>query len=182
MCHRSKYVATRSTGNGTNIASGRSGSHNSCVTKPSIFGGKEFGMVRTGSSYCSQSELPLTFGLGQPEEGMTLTLEITWPSGQVDRLTGVPIDRIIAVKEGTGIVPRNFPKIPAAQAPSRLWSRSAHLSGDARGPGGDDVWHQHLARPLSRARPRCRRTRASNHRPLRAWPRHRARPIAGDVR
>ncbi len=37
------------------------------------------------------------------------TLEITWPSGHVERLTNVPIDRIIAVKEGTGIVPSNFP-------------------------------------------------------------------------
>ena len=35
--------------------------------------GRVFGMVRTGSSYCSQSELPLTFGLGKPEDGMTLT-------------------------------------------------------------------------------------------------------------
>ena len=40
------------------------------------------------------------------------SLEITWPSGHVERLTNVPIDRIIAVKEGTGIVPRNFPKVP----------------------------------------------------------------------
>jgi len=29
----------------------------------------------------------------------------------VDRLTNVPINQIIAVKEGTGIVPRNFPKV-----------------------------------------------------------------------
>jgi hypothetical protein len=28
-------------------------------------------------------------------------------------LTNVPIDRIIAVKEGAGIVPRNFPRIPS---------------------------------------------------------------------
>jgi hypothetical protein len=39
------------------------------------------------------------------------SLETTWPSGKVDRLTNIPIDRIIAVKEGTGIVPRAFPKI-----------------------------------------------------------------------
>jgi len=39
------------------------------------------------------------------------SLEITWPSGQIDKLTNVPIDKIIAVKEGTGIVPRNFPKV-----------------------------------------------------------------------
>lgn len=45
-------------------------------------GAKLFSMVKTGSSYCSQSELPLVFGLGAPEEGKTLSLEIVWPSGQ----------------------------------------------------------------------------------------------------
>jgi hypothetical protein len=39
------------------------------------------------------------------------SLEITWPSGQVDRLTNLAIDQIIAVKEGTGVIPRPFPKI-----------------------------------------------------------------------
>jgi hypothetical protein len=33
----------------------------------------------------------------------------------VDRLTNVPIDQIIAVKEGTGIVPHPFPKISQRQ-------------------------------------------------------------------
>jgi len=36
---------------------------------------------------------------------------ITWPSGQVDKLASVPVDTIIAVKEGTGIVPHPFPKV-----------------------------------------------------------------------
>jgi len=31
----------------------------------------------------------------------------------VDKLTNVPVDKIIAVKEGTGIVPRSFPKVPS---------------------------------------------------------------------
>jgi hypothetical protein len=39
------------------------------------------------------------------------SLEITWPSGIVDKLTNIPINQIITVKEGVGIVPRNFPKI-----------------------------------------------------------------------
>jgi hypothetical protein len=51
------------------------------------------------------------FGLGKRTK--IDSLEITWPSGQVDRLTNVPIDQIIAVKEGTGIVPRKFPKVPS---------------------------------------------------------------------
>jgi hypothetical protein len=36
--------------------------------------------------------------------------EIAWPSGQVDRLTNLPVDWIVAVKEGAGIVPRPFQK------------------------------------------------------------------------
>src|SRR6266576_2306694 len=64
-----------------------------------------------GMSYMSASDPRIHFGLGKRTK--IESLEITWPSGQVDRLTNVPIDRIIAVKEGTGIVPRNFPKVPS---------------------------------------------------------------------
>src|SRR2546428_12877355 len=64
-----------------------------------------------GMSYMSASDPRIHFGLGK--RAKIESLEITWPSGQVDRLTNVPIDRIIAVKEGTGIVPRNFPKVPS---------------------------------------------------------------------
>ena len=60
--------------------------------------------------YMSASDPRIHFGLGKRTK--IDSLEITWPSGQVDRLTNVPIDQIIAVKEGTGIVfPRKFPKM-----------------------------------------------------------------------
>src|SRR6187549_466484 len=61
-------------------------------------------MVRTGSSYCSQSELPLVFGLGKPEEGTTLTIEITWPGNQKDRVADVKPNQIIAIQEGKGAI------------------------------------------------------------------------------
>lgn len=60
-------------------------------------------MVRTGSSYCSQSELPLVFGLGKPEEGITLTIEITWPGNQKDRIADVKPNQFITVQEGKGV-------------------------------------------------------------------------------
>ena len=63
-----------------------------------------FGMVKTGSSYLSQSELPLTFGLGKPEDGKTVSLEIVWPSGQKDSISGIKPDQNITVKEGKGII------------------------------------------------------------------------------
>jgi hypothetical protein len=60
-------------------------------------------MVKTGSSYCSQSELPLTFGLGKPDAaGKTYTLEIVWPSGQTDVLQNVVANQSIVVQEGKG--------------------------------------------------------------------------------
>jgi hypothetical protein len=64
---------------------------------------KLFSMVKTGSSYCSQSELPLVFGLGAPEEGRILTLEITWPGGQKDTISEIKPNQSITVQEGKGI-------------------------------------------------------------------------------
>ena len=55
-------------------------------------------MVRTGGSYCSQSEVALTFGLGSSET--VESLEVVWPSGQVDRYTQQQANRLIEVVEG----------------------------------------------------------------------------------
>jgi hypothetical protein len=77
-----------------------------------------YGMVRTGSSYCSQSELPLVFGLGKPEEGTTLTIEITWPGNQKDRIADVKPNQIVTVQEGKGATsaePIVFVRTPPAQ-------------------------------------------------------------------
>ena len=63
-----------------------------------------------GTSYMSASDPRIHFGLGK--RGKIESLVITWPSGQVDKLANVPIDQIIAVKEGAGIVPHPFPKVP----------------------------------------------------------------------
>jgi enediyne biosynthesis protein E4 len=69
--------------------------------------------VQNGMGYMSASDPRIHFGLGKRTK--MDSLEVTWPSGQVDRLTSVPIDRIIAVQEGKGIVPRSFPKIAKAK-------------------------------------------------------------------
>jgi len=61
-----------------------------------------YGMVRTGSSYCSQSEMPLTFGLGTPEEGILLTLEITWPGNQKETIANIKPNQFVIVQEGKG--------------------------------------------------------------------------------
>jgi len=63
---------------------------------------KVSGMVRTGSSYCSQPELPLTFGLGKPEEGTTVTIEVSWPGGQKDTVSNIKPNQLIVIQEGKG--------------------------------------------------------------------------------
>jgi enediyne biosynthesis protein E4 len=78
-----------------------------------------YAMVRTGSSYCSQSELPLVFGLGKPEEGTTLTIEITWPGNQKERVADVKPNQIVTVQEGKGAIstePIVFVRTPPAPA------------------------------------------------------------------
>ena len=62
-----------------------------------------------GTSYMSASDPRIHFGLGK--RAKVESLVVTWPSGQVDKLTNVPIDQIIAVKEGVGIVAHPFPKV-----------------------------------------------------------------------
>ena len=49
--------------------------------------GAQMRMVKTGSSYLSQSELTLTFGLGPRDTASHLTIE--WPSGATQEFTGV---------------------------------------------------------------------------------------------
>jgi hypothetical protein len=67
-------------------------------------GSRQFQMVKSGSSYLSQSELPLTFGLGRPEDGKMVNLEIVWPSGQKDTISNIKPNQFITVQEGKGIV------------------------------------------------------------------------------
>ena len=69
--------------------------------------------AKGGMSYTSASDPRIHFGLAKRTQ--ITSLEITWPSGQIDRLTNVPINQIITVKEGTGIIPRQFPKIPSSK-------------------------------------------------------------------
>ncbi len=69
--------------------------------------------AKGGMSYMSANDPRVHFGLGK--HAKIESLEITWPGGKVDRLANVPVDQIIAVKEGAGIVPRNFPRIASAK-------------------------------------------------------------------
>jgi hypothetical protein len=75
---------------------------------------KQVKMLRSGSSYLSQSELVLTFGLGTQTKADTV--EIQWPSGQVDKLSNVNAGQTVAVEEGKGVVAnRAYGKAVAAK-------------------------------------------------------------------
>jgi len=63
---------------------------------------KQQKMLRSGSSYLSQSELVLTFGLGAQTKADSI--EIQWPSGQLDKLSNVNAGQTVTVEEGKGVV------------------------------------------------------------------------------
>jgi len=55
-------------------------------------------IIRTGSSYLSQSELVATFGLGN--HTTIDSLSIIWPSGKIDTFTNIKNNRELFIKEG----------------------------------------------------------------------------------
>jgi hypothetical protein len=75
---------------------------------------KQWKMLRSGSSYLAQSELVLTFGLGAQTKADSV--EIQWPSGQVDRLSNINAGETVTVQEGKGIVATRAYAAPHAYA------------------------------------------------------------------
>ena len=59
-------------------------------------------LVKTGSSYASQSERPITFGLAKTV--VVNSLRVTWPSGQTDVVANVVANQSITVREYDGII------------------------------------------------------------------------------
>ena len=57
--------------------------------------------VKSGTSYLSQNDLRLHFGLGA--DATMKTVEIAWPSGKKETLQDVPADFIYTIVEGSGI-------------------------------------------------------------------------------
>jgi enediyne biosynthesis protein E4 len=61
-------------------------------------------MVKGGSSYLSQSELPLTFGLGKPGSNKIVRMQIVWPSGRRESIVDLKPNQFVTIQEGKGIV------------------------------------------------------------------------------
>jgi len=56
--------------------------------------------VRSGSSYVSQSDIRVHFGLGSATK--VDSVEVRWPSGLIEQYDDLPVDRIDSLKEGSG--------------------------------------------------------------------------------
>ncbi len=88
---RFKTVGTESNGSGIGA-----------TVRVSSSNGSGWQTVRSGSSYCSQSELILTFGLGPASRADRI--EITWPSGHKDTLHSLQANATYTVQEGGKIL------------------------------------------------------------------------------
>jgi enediyne biosynthesis protein E4 len=95
--HRALRVTLRGTTSNRSAVGAR-------VTVTHADGTRRWQMVKTGSSYLSQSELPLTFGLGTATGARDV--EIAWAGGKVEHVGPVNANEMITVEEGRGIFSR----------------------------------------------------------------------------
>lgn len=105
---------------------GAGSNRNGIGAKVTVFlpdGTKQWQAVHSGSSYCSQSDLALTFGLGRNDK--IDRVEIEWPNGKVEKLAGLAANQLYVVKEGSGV--SESKPLPMA-APSPQPSPSATIA------------------------------------------------------
>jgi hypothetical protein len=65
-------------------------------------GRSQIGEVMSGSSYYSQNDLRLHFGLGKAER--IERIDIRWPSGKGESVSDVEVNRFVRIREGQGAV------------------------------------------------------------------------------
>jgi hypothetical protein len=68
--------------------------------------GMQSSMVHSGSSYCSQSDLAATFGLGKDTSAF---IEIEWPSGIKQTIGTVAANQFVTIDESRGVISREPP-------------------------------------------------------------------------
>jgi len=64
--------------------------------------------VRSGSSYDSNNDMRVHFGLGTTTKAEWV--QIRWPSGRVEKFDGLAVDKIHELKEGSGTAVETNPK------------------------------------------------------------------------
>jgi hypothetical protein len=85
--------------------------------------------VKAGSSYLSQNDMRVHFGLGRAIR--VDRLEVRWPSGILDVLTDIPANQFLTVREGQGVVRHDSPP----------FGRPRHQAVSARTYGGPGCGH-----------------------------------------
>jgi hypothetical protein len=75
-------------------------------------------MVHSGSSYASQSELTLTFGLGG--DTRVSRVDVEWPSGRTQTFADLASNQIVGIDEARGLVSgRSTPPATRGGTPPR---------------------------------------------------------------
>jgi hypothetical protein len=77
--------------------------------------------VKSGSSYLSQSERAVTFGLGALRG--PATLQVTWPGGRVEKVTLSNSAQTVLIEEGKGVQPLRV-STPRSEPRERTTSRA----------------------------------------------------------
>src|SRR5581483_11547640 len=64
--------------------------------------GKQWETVHSGSSYCSQSDLALHFGIAH--DRVIRSIAVVWPSGTHQQFTNIPANQFLTIDESRGIL------------------------------------------------------------------------------
>src|SRR6202789_2555211 len=94
--NRNKWISIRTTGTKSN----RDGIGAS-VTVASA-SGKQWNVVRSGSSYASESDRALVFGLNQ--DPVVTSIDVTWPSGTKQKFSNVPPNQFFTIDKRRGLL------------------------------------------------------------------------------
>jgi hypothetical protein len=84
----------------TGVVSNRDGIGARVVVHGSRSGRVWVDEVRSGSSYSSNNDMRLHFGLGHTTN--VGSIEVRWPNGKEEVFPGVAADQMISLKEGSG--------------------------------------------------------------------------------
>ncbi len=66
--------------------------------------GTQIEELRSSNSYYSNNDLRINFGVGKSVK--VKSVEVQWPSGQIDRLNDLSVNQTITIKEGNGLAVR----------------------------------------------------------------------------
>jgi hypothetical protein len=94
--NRNRWLSVRLNGTRSN----RSGL--GAVVRVQSASGKQWSVVHSGSSYCSQSELAVTFGLAGDQVVSVLSVE--WPSGARQQFKNIAANQFLTIDESAGIL------------------------------------------------------------------------------